>query len=64
MGVISGKQVQAWWRDPRRGSARKIGIFPNEGVQTFTPPGSLMPGNDWILVLDDLAKEFSAPGAH
>jgi hypothetical protein len=63
MGVISGKQVRAWWYDPRNGSAREIGIFSNKGVQAFTPPGSPAPGNDWVLVLDDASKKFTAPGA-
>lgn len=62
MGVISGAQVRAWWYDPRAGSARHIGTFPNRGVRTFVPPGSPAPGNDWVLVLDDTAQEFSAPG--
>jgi hypothetical protein len=63
MGIISGKQVRAWWYDPRNGSARQIGVFPNEGSRAFTPPGSPAPGNDWILVLDDAVKKFSTPGA-
>ena len=63
MGIISGKQVRAWWYDPRNGSARQIGVFRNQGVHAFTPPGSPAPGNDWVLVVDDAAKEFSTPGA-
>lgn len=63
MGVISGKQVRAWWYDPRTGSSRQIGIFPNKGIQAFTPPGSPMPGNDWVLVLDDVAGKFFIPGS-
>jgi hypothetical protein len=62
MGIISGKQVRAWWHDPRNGSARQIGIFPNRGVHSFTPPGSPAPGNDWVLVLDDAAKRYTDPG--
>jgi hypothetical protein len=63
LGRISGKQVRAWWYDPRSGSARQIGVFANKGVLAFTPPGSPEPGNDWVLVLDDAGKKFSAPGA-
>ena len=63
MGIISGKQVRAWWYDPRNGSARQIGVFRNQGVHAFTPPGSPAPGNDWVLVVDDAAKKFSTPGA-
>jgi hypothetical protein len=28
---------------------------------SFTPPSS-GPGNDWVLVLDDAARNFPAPG--
>lgn len=62
MGVISGAQVRAWWYDPRTGSARQIGTFPNQGVRTFVPPGTPAPGNDWILVVDDAAQKHQAPG--
>jgi len=61
--IISGKKVRAWWYDPRNGSARQIGVFPNHGIHAFTPPGSPAPGNDWVLVLDDAAHKFPAPGA-
>ncbi len=62
MGVISGTQVRAWWYDPRNGSARQIGTFPNQGIRTFTPPGPPAPGNDWVLVVDDAAQKYQAPG--
>jgi hypothetical protein len=62
MGIISGSRVRAWWYDPRDGSARQIGDFPNKGVRAFTPPGSPVRGNDWVLVLDDGARKFDDPG--
>lgn len=58
MGRISGKQVQAWWYNPRSGQASSIGTLPNEGVRTFTPPDR----NDWVLVIDDATKQFRPPG--
>ncbi len=64
MGIISGKQVRAWWYDPRDGSAREIGVFLNQGTQVFTPPSLPASGNDWVMVLDDAAEKFSAPGVH
>ena len=63
MGAISGREVQAWWYSPRDGQIRAIGRFINQGVRTFTPPGRPGDGNDWVLVLDDLAKTFPRPGA-
>jgi hypothetical protein len=61
MDVITGPQVKAWWYNPRNGAATEIGTFPNTGTKQFLPPD---PGEhlDWILVLDDAAKKFKAPG--
>jgi hypothetical protein len=63
MGAISGKEVHAWWFDPRSGAAQEIGIFANSGTRDFNPPGEPAPGNDWVLVLDDVARRFDKPGA-
>jgi hypothetical protein len=61
MDRIKGGQVKAWWFNPRNGEATVIGEFPNTGECQFTPPnpGELL---DWVLVLDDAAKNFPAPG--
>ncbi|MBI5385430.1 MAG: glycoside hydrolase family 140 protein [Verrucomicrobia bacterium] len=58
---ITGPTVQAWWFNPRNGEATVIGEFPNTGEREFLPPN---PGEelDWVLVLDDAAKKFPAPG--
>jgi hypothetical protein len=71
---LSGKSYKAWWFDPRNGTATAIGEFPRTEAgdresdvhrgdisKEFTPPTS-GPGNDWVLVLDDAAKNFPAPG--
>jgi hypothetical protein len=59
---ISGKRVAAYWYDPRAGTASRIGEYANEGARQFTPPAGGR-GNDWVLVLDDAARKFPAPGA-
>lgn len=61
MDVIKGKEVTAWWFDPRNGEARQIGKYANSGTQSFISP---TPGEslDWILVLDDASKKYAAPG--
>ena len=61
MSVITGATVKAWWFNPRNGTATAIGTFPNTGERDFTPPD---PGEmlDWVLVLDDAAKGYRAPG--
>jgi hypothetical protein len=62
MDVIKGKEVVAWWFNPRNGEATMIARYPNTGTQTFNTPA---PGEnlDWILVLDDSSKRYPAPGS-
>jgi hypothetical protein len=62
MDVIQGKEVNAWWFNPRNGSAKLIGKFANTGTKEFISPE---PGEstDWILVLDDASKNYPAPGS-
>jgi len=62
LGKLSGKAVKAWWFDPREGAAGVIGEFPAQGTKRFAPPSS-GDGSDWVLVLDDAAKEFPPPGS-
>ncbi len=61
MDVIRGKEITAWWYNPRNGEAKLIGKFANSGTKEFISPE---PGEstDWILVLDDAAKKYAAPG--
>ena len=59
---LSGGTIQAWWYDPRLGTSTSIGAFPKTESHDFTPPSSGR-GNDWVLVLDDAAKNYPAPGA-
>jgi hypothetical protein len=71
---ITGDLIKAWWYDPRKGTSTLIGEYPRaqfklldevEAYGTlgleFTPPTS-GPGNDWVLVLDDAAKNYPPPG--
>lgn len=62
MNVIQGPKVMAWWFNPRDGTAKGIGEFPNQGEREFVPPdhGEML---DWVLVLDDAARHYPAPGA-
>jgi Putative collagen-binding domain of a collagenase len=43
-------------------SSQKRGKIRDRGVHTFTPPGTTGATNDWVLVLDDAAKQYGAPG--
>jgi hypothetical protein len=57
MDTITGRNVQARWYDPRDGTWRDIGQHPNTGVRDFVAP-SRGEQSDWVLVLDDAAKEY------
>ena len=61
MDKIIGSQVKAWWFNPRDGTSIVIGEFPNTGEHEFTSPDR-NEDRDWILVLDDAAKNFPPPG--
>src|SRR5262249_54789247 len=57
MDKLSGKTVKAQWFDPREGTWRGIGAFPNTGVREFVAP-SQGERSDWVLVLEDAAKGY------
>ncbi|MEX0938435.1 MAG: glycoside hydrolase family 140 protein [Pirellulales bacterium] len=61
MDAIGGPKVIAWWYNPRNGEATRIGEFESDGEHEFEPPN---PGEylDWVLVLDDAAKNYGPPG--
>ncbi len=58
---LAGSTVRAWWFNPRTGQAWLSGQFPRVGEREFCPPD---PGEslDWVLVLDDAARDFPPPG--
>ena len=58
---LSGPRVRAWWFDPRNGSSRRAGEMPRSDVAALNAPTS-GEGQDWILVLEDAARGFAAPG--
>ncbi|MEN9938320.1 MAG: hypothetical protein RLZZ387_4899 [Chloroflexota bacterium] len=60
LDAVSGTTARAWWYDPRTGEASPAGELPASGTHTFAPPAD---GPDWVLVLDDAARGFGAPGA-
>ncbi len=50
--------ANAWWFDPRLGTASFAGSYPTDGLRQLAPPS---PG-DWVLVLDDASAHLRAPG--
>jgi Protein of unknown function (DUF4038)/Putative collagen-binding domain of a collagenase len=59
--TLSGAKVRGWWFNPRDGKATLFGEWAKTNEREFITP---TPGEDldWVLVLDDAAKKFAAPG--
>jgi hypothetical protein len=59
--LLSGTKLNVWWFNPRTGEAISAGRIEKTVTHRFTPPD---PGEtiDWVLVLDDEAQNFPAPG--
>jgi hypothetical protein len=62
MDKIGGAKVKAWWFNPRDGKATLIGEYPNTGEREYSPP-TKGENLDWVLVLDNAAKNFPPPGS-
>jgi hypothetical protein len=58
---ISGKQLRAWWLDPRTGQARQAAVMATTGFVPLAPPGR-NPDEDWVLILDDAGRPLRVPG--
>jgi hypothetical protein len=59
MTSLSGKEAAAWWFNPRTGLVSDGGKFPTTGKREFTPPAE----GDWVLVLEDAARNLPRPRA-
>ncbi len=57
MNKLAGAKVKARWYDPRDGSWSVIGEFANARIHEFIPPSG-GEKNDWVLILEDVAKNF------
>jgi len=58
---LTGRDVKAWWFDPRSGQVTPAGQFARKGSREFVPPGSPGVGCDWVLALEDPARQLPAP---
>lgn len=58
---LSGKKIIAHWFDPRTGAATPAGEHDVIFQKNFTPPTGDQE-NDWVLVLDDVARNYPPPG--
>ncbi len=55
------QKLVAWWFNPKDGTAKRFAEAENKKRMEFTPPVTGI-GNDWVLVLDDAARGYEAPG--
>jgi len=60
-GCMRNRPLTGWWYDPRLGKAEHIGDVSDEQDIFLVPPSGGR-GNDWVLVLDEKAKGYEAPG--
>jgi len=51
LNKLNNSTVHARWFDPRDGTWKEIGRFPNQGTREFVPP-TRGERNDWVLVID------------
>jgi hypothetical protein len=58
LAKLSGTRVVASWFNPRTGKTTPLGDFTDKRKSVFDPPTE----GDWVLVLDDAAKNHSNPG--
>ncbi|MDQ2656948.1 MAG: hypothetical protein M3Y60_05965, partial [Bacteroidota bacterium] len=59
-GKISGRELVAHWYSPRNGEVKDGGRHKKSAQLEFAPPTSGY-GQDWVLILDDAAKNYSLP---
>jgi hypothetical protein len=59
LSKLSGDTLAVHWFDPRTGLTHHAENIPTGDTREFTPPPG---GPDWVLVLDDDARNFAAPG--
>ncbi len=58
---LAAAGLRGWWLNPRTGKTTALGAMPNRKKMSFEPPTNV-PGEDWVLVLDDTNANYRAPG--
>ena len=65
-GVIRGDRLKTWWYNPQTGEAIPQATINNSGEFNFTNWQTLIKegqgGPDWVVVIDDAAAGYDAPG--
>lgn len=60
--IGKGSVVDAWWFSPETGKSEYIGKVKKDKKSEFIPATNGI-GNDWVLVIDDPAAGYPAPGS-
>lgn len=60
--IIVASKVRGWWFNPRTGQVTALDTMANRQRMPFTPPTNV-PGEDWVLVLDDASRNYPQPGS-
>jgi hypothetical protein len=63
MSRLTARKIRGWWFNPRDGFCIPLGEFDNTGRREFVPT-SIGRGSDWLLVLDDAAKNYPEPNGY
>ena len=58
---IGAASVNVSWFNPRTGEVTPVGKQPNTSPMEFEPP-TRVPGEDWVLALDDSVNNYLPPG--
>ena len=58
---IPGKNIKVWWFNPKNMDVVDLGKVRNTQQMTFSTP-TKGKDNDWVLVLDNPAMKYKAPG--
>jgi hypothetical protein len=56
-GKIKGDKLNACWLNPRNGKVQQLPLIVNTQNYRFMPPSTGY-GQDWVLILDDAAKQY------
>lgn len=59
-GKISGNILAAHWYNPRNGDIKEAGKSAKKSQMEFTPPTSGY-GHDWVLIIDDVSRNYELP---
>lgn len=61
LSLMGWREGKAWWFDCKSGEITAIGSVEMDGIKSFKPATRLR-GNDWVLVIDNVARNFDPPG--